>query len=368
MIDKRTVFVLGAGASCPYGYPSGAHLRKLICLNDGFIKHYKEYLKSGSSAYSIENVNHFKTAFDKSSIKSIDVFISNNPRLAPVGKYIIAFEVFRAEQRSRFREKAMESKLWYSRKCDDPKRDRDFLLRKDFFQGGDWIFYLYNRLIEGLVGKEALPDFSNDKIVFITFNYDRSLEHFFYESLCNSFAEVCDDRIVQYFKQKNLPVNEQISPQNRELLIQLVMEQLKILHVYGQIAPLKWQSSEGVDYAPQINEELLQKASQNIRTIYEEKRNPELIEAQNLLKQAEEIFFLGFGYAPENMEVLGLPESIPPRCQVYGTAFNMIKEEVNRLYSGLHGGRARDKDIYLTPTSTLINDIDCLMLLKKYLN
>lgn len=25
MITEETVFVLGAGASCPYGYPSGAH-------------------------------------------------------------------------------------------------------------------------------------------------------------------------------------------------------------------------------------------------------------------------------------------------------------------------------------------------------
>ena len=31
MIETKTVFVLGAGANAPYGYPTGAGLRKEIC-------------------------------------------------------------------------------------------------------------------------------------------------------------------------------------------------------------------------------------------------------------------------------------------------------------------------------------------------
>lgn len=341
MINKKTVFVLGAGASCPYGYPSGAHLRKLICLDDGFMKDYKEYLKSDRSEYKIGNVEHFRTTFNKSSIKSIDVFMANNATLVPVGKYIIAFEIFKGEERSSFHEKAMESKLWYSRECDDPKRDRDFLLRKDFFQGGDWYLYLYNRIIEGKIGSDALPDFSNGNLAFITFNYERSLEQFFYESLRNSFTEVSEDRIVQSLKQ------------------------LKILHVYGQIAALKWQNpNDYVDYKPQIDESLLQRAANNIRTIYEEKENPELIEAQKLLKQSDETFFLGFGYAPENMEVLGMPGIIPPKCLVYGTAFNLIKEEAERIESAINHGR---RQVYNIRPTKIESNVDCLMLLRRYL-
>jgi hypothetical protein len=340
--NKKTVFVLGAGASCPYGYPSGARLRQRVCLSQGFIH---TYTSTGMDRQAIEtrlpDIKKFKDAFNKSRIESIDLFMANNPKLAPIGKYIIAFEILMAEQQSLSGEEAKLTQEMLAFRESNP-RDR---LSEPFFKGEDWYFYLYNRLIEGLVGKNTLPDFSNGNLAFITFNYDRSLEQFFYESLSNSFTEVSEPDIIKCLKK------------------------LKIMHVYGQIAPLKWQDSEqGIDYKPKIGESLLEGAAANIKTIYEQKKSPVLDEAIVLLAQADEIFFLGFGYAPENMEVLRLSKLIPPKCQVYGTAFNMIGEEVNRLYSELHGGRARDKDRYMQPTSTLINDVDCLMLLRKYLN
>ena len=240
----------------------------------------------------------------------------------------------------------MESKLWYSRKCDDPKRDRDFLLRKDFFQGGDWYLYLYNRLIEGLIDRDALPDFSTGELAFITFNYDRSLEHFLYESLRNSFTEVPEHRVIQCLKN------------------------LKILHVYSQIALLKWQNSnESVDYRPQISESLLRRASSNIRTIYEVQQTPELAEAQNLVKQADEIFFLGFGFAPENMEVLSLPGVIPPgNCRVYGTALGLNNQEVNRIRNRIVVGLKPDELDYKNANRVVIEDMDCLELLRNHFN
>lgn len=369
MIDKQTVFVLGAGASCPYGYPSGSRLRELICFDGGFTNSYLNYLRISNFDQITKDkkrkeVSQFIKIFKDANIKSIDVFMANNPKLAPIGKYIIAYEIFRAEQNSCFGEEAKRRKEQLEDDQQSPSKKRYIWGTADFI-GGDWYSYLYNRLIEGLVGKEALPDFSDGKIVFITFNYDRSLEQFLYESLYNSFVEVLDDRIVQYFKKSKIsPVTEQIAPQNRELLMELLLKQLKILHVYGQIAPLKWQNpNDYVDYKPQPSESLLQHTANNIRTIYEEKQNPELTEAQNLLKQAERIFFLGFGYAPENMEVLRLPESIPPNCKVYGTAFGLIEEEIKRIYTNVHGGRKYEK-----ATKIESGNVDCLMLLRKYLN
>jgi len=345
MIDKRTVFVLGAGASCPYGYPSGSLLRKNICLSDNFktTELYANINREAKDRLS-QDIKTFISAFNRSHNQSIDFFINNNPKFAPTGKYIIAFEMLKSEQNSHFGEHA-EVKQEESRTPSPYLSVKDNILRRETFQGGDWYFYLFNQLLRELPKKGGLPDFSDHRIFFITFNYDRSLEHFIYDSLRNSFTEVSEDKIVQSLRK------------------------LKILHVYGQILPFKWQGQEqGVDYQPPVDGPLLQRASSNIRTIYEEKQNPDLIEAQNFLKQADEILFLGFGYAPENMEVLGLPKLIPPRCKVYGTAFNMIDEEVKRLYVRLHGGRTRDKNIYLAPTDTQIYALDCLMLLKKCLN
>jgi hypothetical protein len=308
MIDKKTVFILGAGASCPYGYPSGARLRELICFDGGFWQNYTGYLQNNQSVQGTKEnrtreVNQFRKIFKDANIKSIDVFMADNPKLAPTGKYIIAYEVFRAEQQSCFGEEAKrrQEQLEGLRQLPDKRR---YIWGTAGFQGGDWYFYLYNRLIEGLVGKDALPDFSDDKISFITFNYDRSLEHFLYESLSNSFTEVLETEVIKCLKK------------------------LKILHVYGQVAPLKWQDSEqGIDYRPEINEPLLQKAATNIKTIYEQKESSVLNDAQKLLAQAEKIFFLGFGYAQENLEVLKLPDRTKRTTEIYGTAFGLEPKE-----------------------------------------
>jgi hypothetical protein len=161
--------------------------------------------------------------------------------------------------------------------------------------------------------------------------------------LCNSFAEVPKPDIVK------------------------CLGNLKILHIYGQIVPLKWQDPKyGVDYGLKISESLLQKSTANIKTIYEQERSPELDEARKLLAQAEQIFFLGFGYAPENMEIIGLPGVIPPPCLVCGTAFNLIKEEVHRIFSTVNEGR-QVRWNYKAVTKIESGDIDCLMLLRKYL-
>jgi hypothetical protein len=344
MNDKKTVFVLGAGASCPYGYPSGARLRELICFDGGFRSDYSDYLRRNNiKEEKPGEVNRFRKIFKDANIKSIDVFMANNPKLAPIGKYIIAYEVFRAERNSCFGEEAKRIQEEEERGMDSDSRYRRDLIRgTPQFQGGDWYSYLYNRLIKGLVGKNALPDFSNGNFAFITFNYDRSLEQFFYEGLSNLFTEVSEDRIVQCLKQ------------------------LKILHVYGQIAPLKWQDcNEGVDYKPQISEALLEKAAANIKTIYEQKESPDINEAIKLLSQTEQVFFLGFGYAPENMEVLGLPEVISQNCSVYGTVFELRDNEADRIRKRIKTGVKGDAS-WQGPLRLQVHNVDCLTLLRDY--
>jgi len=352
LIDEKTVFILGAGASCPYGYPSGSGLRKLICFRLGFMEHYTENLRGrriNQSHISEKDIREFTDAFRKSHIKSIDLFMANNPKLAPTGKRIISYEVFRAEKESYFGEereeeaKNRQERLENLRQYGDARMLRMCGWGTAGIQGGDWYFYLYNRLIEGLVGKDTLPDFSDGKLAFITFNYDRSLEYFLYVALRNSFTEVAEDKIVQSLKQ------------------------LKILHVYGQIAPLKWQNpNDYVDYKPRTDESLLQRAADNIRTIYEEKDNPELIEAQNLIKQAGKIFFLGFGYAPENMSVLDLPALIPQNCLVYGTAFGTNDKEVKRTRNRIINGIRTDSPNNKVPDHIQVEPTDCLELLRNY--
>lgn len=349
--DKKTVFILGAGASCPYGYPSGARLREWICFNGAFESDYLNYLRDNVSVQAVKTdrrqaVFNFIKTFEKSSSKSIDLFMANNPTLAKIGKYIIAYAMFRAEHKSRFRENANRLREIHAARRLSDNLTSDALLLNGTFHGGDWYFYIYNRFLEGLAGGNILPHFSNGNLAFITFNYDRSLEHFLYESLRNSFTEVSEDEIVESLKK------------------------LKILHVYGQIAPLKWQNPDGhIDYSSNspFNESSLCSAASNIRTIYEEQQNPELIEAQNLLKQAEQIYFLGFSYAPENMKVLGLPEIIPsPVCSVTGSAFGLEDREIQVINDRIVQGLKTHEFYGRNAGRVRIAKMDCLDLLRNY--
>src|SRR6267378_303056 len=64
MIEKRTVLILGAGASMPYGFPSGSGLRR----------HIIEYLDELLSA----------------DTTSIDVFLERRTEFVEIGKAAIA--------------------------------------------------------------------------------------------------------------------------------------------------------------------------------------------------------------------------------------------------------------------------------------
>ena len=347
MIEKKIVFVLGAGASCPYGYPSGSELRRLILYNagsfsGGFLDSYRNFkskdLDQSKKHTKLQQIKQFIETFN-GAVKSIDVFIANNSKFAPIGKYIIAFEIFRAEQESRFREEIQPAKEHL-----EHHDNRQYVLGKAGFQGGDWYSYLFKRITDGLVGRDALPDFSNGNISFITFNYDRSLEYFFYDSLRCLYYEVAEDKKVQ------------------------ALNHLKILHVYGNIAHLKWQNPcDYVDYKQQINESILQNAANKIRTVYEEKENPEVIEAKNLLQQADQIFFLGFGFARENMEVLGLPGLISEDCLILGTVLGLEPKEINdirdQIVKGLKHGGITDRNL----NRVKLENVDCLKLLRNYL-
>jgi hypothetical protein len=109
MIKEKTVFILGAGDSCPYGYPDGRGLRQKICSK--FVNDSTEYFnaqgeREGQHFAAIEKheVEQFAETFHKSSTRSIDLFLARNPEFKLMGKWAIIFRILTAEQTSQFRE------------------------------------------------------------------------------------------------------------------------------------------------------------------------------------------------------------------------------------------------------------------------
>jgi hypothetical protein len=321
MIDKPTLFILGAGASQPYGYPTGEKLRTDIINNYG---NYYRKLKDVSQK-DVPNVPHtyreiqaFVQIFSNSSITSIDKFLSLNPAAAAYGKIGITLSILNSEKESQFREKANPDEDWYT--------------------------YLFNRMMEGLKKPENYKEFSKNKVAFITFNYDRSLEYILYDSFYHSFYQSRNDI------KNNI---EEFVP-------------FPIIHVYGTVAKfntLDWPKHDyNNDYYD--NYLLIENLSKGIKVIGEERVGESVKdEVKKLLPAYKRIFFLGFGYAQENLDAIDLIQNIDAKWKIYGTAKGMTPKEIRSIKNRL----PIKKNTLGEGAYATIEDMNCYRLLREYL-
>lgn len=247
MIDKDTVFILGAGASMPYGYPSGSGLRKVIFDRLGSSSVIK---KMEGLGFNEGEISKFRQGLKFSATSSVDSFIEHRQAFIYIGKITMANVLIPIEN---------ENSL--------------------FTEGADkWYPYLFENLIAN-----SFDTFDNNKVSFITFNYDRSLEHFFFTALKNRYGKT-DDECAS--KLKNIP----------------------ILHLHGKLNDLPWESSSGRPYNGLISsDDILEEAADEIRIIHEDIKDDSLFKkAHNYIESADNIFFLGFGYHRLNMDRLNL--------------------------------------------------------------
>ena len=292
MIDIPTLFILGAGASKPYGYPTGSELRRDIISN--FYRALFEIIKSDPSLEPDEKSDLLRKAqdfvinFSKSSIESIDKFLALNPRFSFIGKIAITLSVLSCEQRSNFREEMIPSN-----------------------NSEDWYTLLFNRMISPFSSPTDIRKFPENKIAFITFNYDRSFDYFLFDSFFNAFSEHGDIFLDLNWK-KYLP--------------------FPIIHVYGQVDKIEWLGGSEYKNPNTLKFKNLLKLSNGIRVV-NERISEDLENIKKLILEYKRIFFLGFGYANENLNVLDLPKAINDDWDIYGTAKGMTKKEIDHIKS-----------------------------------
>ena len=320
------VFIIGAGCSVPYGFPTGAMLMQnlkdffygsdilysqsisppsyLFDLYQELFGKYQEYanLRKAGGQYSFEadsietkvtnkireTIAPFVKSIRHSMMVSTDEFLKNRlsqekSEEADFGKRLIAREILDAER---------ESEVQYD--SDDGK-----VKTKKYWLGNiDWIQHLLSRIDQQDNWKEILK-----QTVFLTFNYDRVLEYciFLYLTSDKQYADADAHAFIK---------------------------EMQIFHVNGFIGSL-----EEIPFGAVKNGKY-QEIAKRMETVWEKRRNRDESEKekyQGFLKNAERVYFLGFSYIPDNLESIGIPRGaeIIRNAKVYATAMGLSSQ--NRL-------------------------------------
>jgi hypothetical protein len=302
------VFILGAGASAPYGYPVGTAFKDDICLKfksdiESLILSSGESSTASAMSDLVDQTDEFIGSFQGSRINSIDRWLSLNPRFGNIGKLAIVNSIV---------------------KCEHP----DKLVFEGRDKSLDWFTVLFNKMISGL----SRPDqFQYLQVPFITFNYDRLLEHLFYESFRNTFTELSAADIAR------------------------MLSSLYIIHAYGAIDDPPWKKGRYI-YGTDYTLKYLNAARGKIR-IMDEGSGDNAIDRyleEQILQDAKRMFFLGFGYDADNLRILGIPDRLKNNPQIFGTALGLLPEEIDRVRK------------MIGPQAT-IEGCDSTELLRKYL-
>jgi hypothetical protein len=295
---KETLFVIGAGASVPYGYPTGKQLKQTICdlrfdRNDSEIQHFIAHDSHRWQTYAsvlpiLEKVGidrgsqiQLANEFMHSGCASIDAFVAGHTgdqQLVTNVKRAIAAILLRCESKAK-------------------------LFSPD--TNGNWYETVWNRLV-GSATKAHEIDFSKLKI--LTFNYDRSFEAY--------LLIACENR----FKLQPLEAAG-------------IVSQLEIRHVYGCLADVYPYVESGLHFASSNVEEAVSSCADNLRLIPEQRclandsKGDPFEFARTAAFSAKSLLFLGYGFDELNDERLNLKSTLTNRLDWEYRRNNVIRSD-----------------------------------------
>ncbi len=294
MIKTNTVLILGAGASCDYGFPVGAGLRDQICRE----------IYSGVCPYlvpkwKLPQLKSFAHTLLESRI-SVDAFLEEHPDHLAMGKFAIASKLLPLENK-----KSLYDAWLYPEKVEGKNH---------------WYDILFEKLIDGA----DFDNFKDNKLSVITFNYDRSFEQFLFNSFRSSRKKA---------KENKADCIAQVSS-------------IEVVHVYGSLGRLPWQPDSGllkgipeVEYSalrsgdglpPKIA--TIDRAANSIYLVRESSGDtPTFARAKELLQQAQRIYILGFGFNMTNLERLGLLDPDFHTVEIQGTAYDLSTQLLTEM-------------------------------------
>lgn len=280
-----------------YGFPSGDTLIREVRAECKKVEG-KLYNCIANTGHNNKEVIELGQVIDRTNFRSIDALLSTYTEFVEVGKLLIAV-------------------------CLLPKEEKDAAFSAEK-RSTNWMLYLFEKM-QG----QRLEHFALNRVTFVTFNYDRSLEYFLRRQLRDCY------------------------PKSSVAEVEEVLRGIKIIHVHGQLGGLD-QVEYGVDHL-RYGGAVAKKAASGIRIVHE--ADSESIEFKNAcfaLEDAERVGILGFGYLSENMDRLRFAQTLSNKY-VVGTCKGRTKPELNDVRSRIRGGMTYEAFL----------DGDCVDLLRQ---
>jgi SIR2-like domain len=301
---KKTVFIVGAGASTDFGLPLGSKLA------DDIRTRLEEELAAGGrlpgSILPLAIDANVRAAVEDLCgglvlARSIDRLLDSRrdrPLVVEFGKRAIAKLIGEAEGEV---EEATLVPTPVSSLDVGGSREwasiQDVLVRsKD-----SWLAHLFGLLCEGVSPSDSEKVFENCS--FITFNYDRCIEQY----LRMAFQQVM-----------NRGASDAVT----------LTDQIPIVHIYGSLGPLPDSEGTGISFAPLDHD--IDVSAGSIRTFTEGVENQTRDTARNLIKQADHVVFLGFAFDQLNVEAL-FDQPLTTDQLISGTGYGLSLSDFKRI-------------------------------------
>ena len=307
MSSKKTVIVVGAGASREAGLPTNDQLKKTIVRDLDIRFDIRQISGDRTIASALDTcggINRYLPACWRirdalPQAMSIDHFINahqGNRDIELSGKLAIAKSILKAERNS----------LLY---INQPNMNNNFNFASI---EKTWLNAFWQRISENCQAEGLRKRLSS--IVLIIFNYDRCVEHFLYQSIQNYYG---------------------LGPEEAASLVTT----MEIYHPYGVVGSLPWTHGlDRMEFGATPNYQALARIAAQIKT-FAEGMDPEESDIEKIrdhMKTTDTLVFLGFAYHRQNLELLKLPKSRPERMiRCYGTTFGISDADLEEIKSEL---------------------------------
>ncbi|HVZ21746.1 MAG TPA: hypothetical protein VG871_11820 [Vicinamibacterales bacterium] len=289
MISIETTFVVGAGASVPYGLPTAAELHtKALALREG---HPVFRLLSDGLRRDVHGLKNTLKDLRHHPAQSIDAFLEARhswPEVVRTGKLLIA-----ALLGIEIRESA----------------------NREVAPAEDWLGYIVDKMRKGARTPEDFIS-GNAGVRFVTFNFDSNIETRFERAVCAIYR-------------------------GNSIDLSALHRAIPIIHVHGVLPDLPDDFAVLASGAyTRDTIQWLEDSATRITVVSEALDDKARSAAVEAVISAKHLCFLGFAYDPDNLARIGLPRRLKGMgkkpADIFGSAKGLRRGEQNIVKRYFH--------------------------------